>query len=134
MGINTAIISPGGGNVGIGFAVPINMARRVMELIVESGSVRRGHIGVSVQDLSTVSSAKQIALRSEGALIAGVLRGSSAEAAGIRQGDIIIAADGVPVRSAAQLRNKIGLARIGERVQLTLDRNGALHTVLVEIS
>jgi serine protease Do len=67
-------------------------------------------------------------------LIADTLRGSSAEAAGIRQGDIIIAADGVPIRSAAQLRNKIGLARIGERVHLTLDRNGALHKVVVEIS
>ncbi|MDR6305390.1 serine protease Do [Nitrobacter vulgaris] len=134
VGINTAIISPGGGNVGIGFAVPINMARRVMEQIVESGSVRRGHIGVSVQDLSTGSSEEKVNRRSEGALIADILRGSSAEAAGIRQGDIIIAADGVPIRSAAQLRNKIGLARIGERVQLTLDRNGALHKVVVEIS
>jgi serine protease Do len=134
VGINTAIISPGGGNVGIGFAVPINMARRVMEQIVESGSVRRGHIGVSVQDLSTVRSEEKVARRSEGALIADILRGSSAEAAGIREGDIIIAADGVPIRSAAQLRNKIGLARIGDRVQLTLDRNGALHRVLVEIS
>ncbi|OPH81460.1 trypsin-like peptidase domain-containing protein [Nitrobacter vulgaris] len=134
VGINTAIISPGGGNVGIGFAVPINMARRVMEQIVESGSVRRGHIGVSVQDLSTVRSEEKVARRSEGALIVDILRGSSAEAAGLREGDIIIAADGVAIRSAAQLRNKIGLARIGERVQLTLDRNGALHTVLVEIS
>ncbi len=134
VGINTAIISPGGGNVGIGFAVPINMARRVMEQIVESGSVRRGHIGVSVQDLSTGSSEEKVNRRSEGALIADTLRGSSAEAAGIRQGDIIIAADGVPIRSAAQLRNKIGLARIGERVHLTLDRNGALHKVVVEIS
>jgi serine protease Do len=134
VGINTAIISPGGGNVGIGFAVPINMARRVMEQIVEFGSVRRGHIGVSVQDLSTVRSAEKISRRSEGALIANILRGSSAEAAGIREGDIIVAADGVPIRSAAQLRNKIGLARIGERVQLTLERNGALHRVLVEIS
>ncbi|EAQ36911.1 Trypsin-like serine protease [Nitrobacter sp. Nb-311A] len=134
VGINTAIISPGGGNIGIGFAVPINMARQVMEQIVEYGVVRRGRIGVSVQDLSTGSSEPQATGRSQGALIAGVLRGSSAEAAGIRRGDIIIAADGVPIRSAAQLRNKIGLARIGDRVQLTFDRRGALHTVVVEIS
>lgn len=134
VGINTAIISPGGGNIGIGFAVPINMARQVMEQIVEYGVVRRGRIGVSVRDLSTGSSEPQATGRSQGALIAGVLRGSSAEAAGIRRGDIIIAADGVPIRSAAQLRNKIGLARIGDRVQLTFDRRGTLHTVAVEIS
>src|SRR5690606_29257623 len=84
VGINTAIISPGVGNIGIGFAVPINMARQVMEQIVEYGVVRRGRIGVSVQDLSTVSSEPQATGRSEGALIASVLRGSSAEAAGIR--------------------------------------------------
>lgn len=134
VGINSAIISSGGGNIGIGFAVPINMARQVMEQIVEYGVVRRGRIGVSVQDLSTVSSEPQATGRSQGALIAGVLRGSSADAAGIRKGDIIIAADGVPIRSAAQLRNKVGLARIGERVQLTFDRRGTLHTVVVEIS
>ncbi len=134
VGINTAIISPGGGNVGIGFAVPINMARQAMEQIVESGTVRRGRIGISVQDPNTVSTTSRVAGRTEGALIAGVLPGSSAETAGIRKGDIVIPADGVPVRSAAQLRNKIGLTRVGKRVQLTLDRNGALHTVVVEIS
>jgi len=133
IGINTAIISPGGGNVGIGFAVPINMARRVMEQIIESGTVRRGRIGVSVQDLSIANERARVAARNEGALIADVIRGSPAEAAGLRKGDIVVAADGVPIRSAAQLRNKIGLSRVGDRVQLTFERDGMLQTAAVRI-
>ncbi len=133
VGINTAIISPGGGNVGIGFAVPINMARRVMEQLVESGTVKRGRIGVSVQDLSAAGQRSRVGRRNEGALIADVIRGSPADAAGVQKGDIVIEADGLPVRSAAQLRNKIGLTRVGDRVQLVLDRNGELHTAVVEV-
>jgi serine protease Do len=131
VGINTAILSPGGGNVGIGFAVPINMARRVMEQIVETGRVRRGRIGVSVADLSFDQRSRHG--RHEGALIADVSRGSPAEAAGLQKGDIVVAADGSPIRSAAQLRNKVGLTRVGDRVQLTVERNGTLHTVVVEV-
>ena len=120
IGINSAIISPGGGNVGIGFAIPINMARRVMEQIVENGRVERGRIGISLQDMRPAAEAG----RSEGARIAEVAPGSPAEIAGLRKGDIVIKADDRPIRSAAQLRNRIGLARIGEQVKLIVDRAG----------
>jgi serine protease Do len=125
VGINTAILSPGGGNVGIGFAVPINMARQVMEQIVQTGRVRRGRIGVSIQDAATD--------KGEGALIAEVSRSSPAEAAGIRKGDLVTKADGVPIRTAAQLRNKVGLTPVGKSVQLTIRRNGSVQNVDVEI-
>ena len=133
IGINTAIFSTGGGNVGIGFAVPINMARRVMDQIVEHGHVRRGRIGVSIKDMTpgvVATSTETI----EGALIADVSRGSPAEQVGIQKGDIIVAADGTPIRSAAQLGSKISLTQIGERLQLTLRRQGAVRDVSVEIA
>jgi serine protease Do len=106
IGINTAIISPGGGNVGIGFAVPINMARRVMEQLVQYGEVRRGQIGISIRDLGAELAAKE---SYQGALIAEIASGSPAEKAGLQKGDIVKAADGTPIRSASQLRNLIGL-------------------------
>jgi len=133
VGINTAIFSTGGGNVGIGFAVPINMARRVMDQLVEHGHVRRGRIGVSIKDMTVPA----LATSTEGivgALIADVRRGSPAEQVGIQKGDVIIAADGRTIRSAAQLRNKISLTQIGERLQLTLARNGAISKVSVEVT
>jgi serine protease Do len=128
VGINTAILSPAGGNVGIGFAVPINMARQVMEQIVRSGRVHRGRIGVSLQDPSAAGTV------GEGALIAQVVPSSPAEAAGIRKGDLVVKADGVPIRSAAQLRNKVGLTPVGKSVQLTIRRDGSLQNMDVAIA
>jgi serine protease Do len=133
IGINTAIFSTGGGNVGIGFAVPINMARRVMDQIVEHGHVRRGRIGVSIKDMTPAAVATSTETI-EGAVIADVSRGSPAEQVGIQKGDIIVAADGMPIRSAAQLGNKISLTRVGERLQLTLRRKGAVRDVSVEVA
>jgi serine protease Do len=133
IGINTAIFSTGGGNVGIGFAVPINMARRVMDQIVEHGHVRRGRIGVSIKDMTPAAVATSTETI-EGALIADVSRGSPAEQVGIQKGDIIVAADGTPIRSAAQLGNKISLTQVGERLQLTLRRQGAVRDVSVEVA
>ena len=129
VGINSAIVSPAGGNVGIGFAVPINMAKRVMEQIIATGKVQRGRIGVAVHDLP-----KPHAGRMEGALIGEVSPGSPAEIAGLRKGDIVVKADGATVRSAAQLRNKIGLAAVGAKVELTVERSGSLFTARVEIA
>jgi serine protease Do len=133
IGINTAIFSAGGGNVGIGFAVPINMARRVMKQIVEHGQVRRGRIGVSIKDL-TPAAAETTAGPMEGAVIADVVRGSPAEQGGLQAGDIVLAADATPIRSAARLRNKLGLTPVGERVQLTVRRKGVAHNVSVEVA
>jgi serine protease Do len=130
VGINTAIISPGGGNVGIGFAVPINMARRVMEQLVQYGEVRRGQIGISIRDLGAGLAAKE---NYQGALIAEIANGSPAEKSGLQKGDIVKAVDGTPIRSASQLRNLIGLTPLGGRVELRFERNGAIHSASVEV-
>ena len=129
IGINTAILSPAGGNVGIGFAVPINMARQVMEQIVQTGRVERGRIGVSIQDLST---SRRSGPR-EGALIADVASDSPAETAGLRKGDVVVAVNGTPIRSAAQLRNKVGLTPVGKTIPLTVERDGTSHTIRVVV-
>jgi serine protease Do len=129
IGINTAIISPGGGNVGIGFAVPVNMARAVMDQIVATGKVQRGRIGVSVQDLPDAMRAVGL----HGALIGEVLPGSPAQQAGVRKGDVVTMIDDVPVQSASQLRNKVGLSPLGRVLQLTVDRSGSSHTIAIAI-
>ena len=129
IGINSAIISPAGGNVGIGFAIPVNMARRVMEQIIEKGRVERGRIGISLRELNPSTDGG----RSEGARIAEVSPGSPAEVAGLRKGDIVLRADDRPIHSAAQLRNRIGLAKIGEQVRLTVERSGTPQNVIVAV-
>jgi serine protease Do len=133
IGINTATFSAGGGNVGIGFAVPINMARLVMKQIVENGQMRRGQIGVSIAELTPGAGVTPEGA-AEGAVIAAVARGSPAEHSGLKEGDIVVAADGDPIRNAARLRNKLGLTPAGERVQLTVNRKGVVHKVSVEIA
>src|SRR5690349_11016546 len=133
VGINTAILSPGGGNIGIGSAVPINMARRVMEQLVQNGQVRRGRIGVVVQDLAPHAGQSDSLPLIVGAVVSDVAHGSPAEQAGIHKGDIVVAVDGRPIRSATQLRNSVGLTPVGSRIQLTLTHNGAEHTVSVEV-
>ena len=126
IGINSAIISPAGGNVGIGFAIPVNMGRRVMEQIIATGRVERGRIGVSLQDLHKG--------HNTGAVVADVASDSPAEKAGLRKGDIVTMADDRPVRSAAQLRNTVGLARIGQELKLTVQRNGSPSNVIVKVA
>jgi serine protease Do len=96
--------------------------------------VSRGRIGISIQDLTRAVSASAAAAPSEGAVITDVSRGSPAEQAGIQKGDIVVAADGAPIRSAAQLRNKIGLTPVGQRVELTIARNGVPHSVSVGVA
>ena len=133
VGINTAIFSPAGGNVGIGFAVPINMARQVMRQIVQHGSVRRGRIGVALKDLTPAVGASP-SWPVEGAVIAEVSRGSTAEQGGLQKGDVVVAADETPIRSAAALRNKLGLTPVGERVQLTVKRKGLSQKLVIEMA
>ncbi|MDA9419659.1 peptidase [Bradyrhizobium sp. CCBAU 11445] len=130
VGINSAIISPAGGNVGIGFAIPVNMARKVMEQIVAKGRVERGRIGVSLKDLHP-SVNKGL---NQGAVVAEIAADSPAQQAGLRKGDIITKADDRPIRTAAQLRNTIGLARVGEEVKLTVSRNGAPVAIVVRVA
>jgi Do/DeqQ family serine protease len=133
VGINTAILAPGGGNIGIGFAVPINMARRVMDQLIRYGEVKRGRIGVAIQDLTPDLAQAMNTTRANGAVIAKVEPGSSADHAGLKTGDLVIAANGVAVHSGTQLRNAIGLTRIGDDVTLTIDRGGSERSIGVRV-
>jgi len=133
VGINTAILAPGGGNIGIGFAVPIDMARRVMEQLIRYGRVRRGRIGVAIEDLTPDLAAALKTAHSEGAVIVRVDPDSPAEQAGLERDDLVVAIDGVPVHSGTQLRDTIGLTTIGRRIDLTIDRHGAPYDVHVRV-
>jgi serine protease Do/serine protease DegQ len=124
VGLNAAILTPGGGNIGIGFATPINMARAAMEQLVTYGQVRRGRLGVVAQDLTPELLMSLDSNITQGALVTQVEPGSAATRAGLRVGDIILEINNRPVRSAADLRNKIGMLSVGQRVRLDLLRNG----------
>jgi len=124
VGINSAILTAMGGNVGVGFAVPSNMARSVMEQLLEYGEIRRGRLGVIVQDVTPdLAAALDLPVR-RGAVVSDVEPGSAAERAGLRPGDVITAIDGRAVDDAATLRNRVGLTRAGETVTLTMLRDG----------
>jgi Do/DeqQ family serine protease len=133
IGINTAILAPGGGNIGIGFAVPINMARKVMDQVIRYGEVKRGRIGVSIQDLTPDLALAMNTKQTTGAVIAKVEPGSAADHAGLKSGDLVISANGVGVRSGTQLRDAIGLTRVGDDVNLVVDRNGNERNVSVKV-
>src|SRR6202045_2507205 len=133
VGINTAILAPGGGNIGIGFAVPISMARKVMDQILRYGEVKRGRIGVAIQDLTPDLADAMNTKQTNGAVIARVESGSAAEQAGLHSGDLVVAVNGTVVRSGTQLRNMIGLSRIGDQVTLTVDRRGSEYSIPVRI-
>ena len=133
IGINTAIFTPGGGNVGVGFAVPINMAASVMKQLVANGEVHRGRLGVQVKDLTPeLAESMGIAAR-QGAIVDFVDVLSPAQRAGLALGDVILAVDGNPVHGAADLRNRVGLTPVGHKIQLSLLRNKAAKTLDVTI-
>ncbi len=134
IGINTAIIGPAGGNVGIGFAVPANMARAVMNQLIRHGEVRRGRLGIEMGDLNAEVAKKLGVTSLEGAVIGGVQKGSPAEKAGLREGDVVTHLNTRPIRSAAELRARLGLTPVGEEVELRLNRTGAQRAVRVQIA
>ena len=122
VGVNTAIIGPSGGNVGIGFAVPVNIATAVTQQLAEHGEMQRGKIGVMIQDL-TPDLAEALGLDVErGALVSRVESGSPAEAAGLHAGDVIVAVNGEKVAGSRELRNSIGLVRVGDDIALDVQR------------
>ncbi len=124
IGINSAILSRSGGNIGIGFAIPSNMVRSVMDQLVKYGEVKRGILGVNIQTVTPDLADKLGTNDLNGAFVQQVVEGSAADKAGVKAGDVITAVNGQPVRSAAELRNRIGLMRIGESVDLGLVRDG----------
>jgi Do/DeqQ family serine protease len=131
IGINTAIIGPAGGNVGIGFAIPSNMARAVMAQLRRFGELRRGVFGATTQDL-TPELGKVLKVRAkEGAAVVEVSLGSAADKAGLKPSDVVVAINGRPVRGALDLRNQLGLVPVGEDVELRIQREGSERTVKV---
>ena len=133
IGINTAIIGPAGGNVGIGFAVPSNIARSIMQQLIEHGRVRRGRLGIVIQDV-TPDLAKALGLAGTGgALISQVEPGSPAAQAGLKPGDVIVDVNGHEVQDSGDLRNQVGLASIGSKLDLVFYRNGQKQTTSVGV-
>jgi Do/DeqQ family serine protease len=133
IGINSAIISRSGGNVGIGFAVPTEIASSIMTQILEFGEIRRGLLGVNIQ---TIDADAADALGSKvdgGALITGVQPESAAERAGLEVGDIIVEVNQKEVDGAAELRNRIGLLRSGEEVNIKYVRDNETLSTLAEL-
>ncbi len=134
VGINTAIIAPAGGNIGIGFAVPSNMVKSVKDQLLAHGEVRRGRIGIAVQTLTAALAKTLGAPVQRGAVIGSVEKGSPAEAGGLKAGDIITAIDGRPVADANDVRNRIGLRERGTTVELSTWRGGRSQTVKLTIA
>jgi serine protease Do len=133
VGINTAIFSQSGGSVGIGFAIPINVAKAVLPQLRQRGAVVRGWLGVALRPLTPDAARSLGAGEARGALVEGVVPGSPADRAGIRKGDVIAALDDAAVTSPADLSRRIAGHAPGERVQVTAIRGGKRTTVAAEL-
>lgn len=133
IGINTAIASNSGGYMGISFSIPINMAKNIMNQLLEKGSVTRGFLGVTLQPMD-VDIAKAFGLaKPEGALIAEVIPGSAADKAGLKQGDIILEYDNKPIKSSEGLKTEISLKSPGSTIQLKVKRNQETKQISVKL-
>jgi serine protease Do len=133
VGINTAIFSQSGGNMGIGFAVPSSMARSILEQLTKNGKVVRGWLGVSIQDLSPELAQQFGISESRGVLVSEVLDDSPAKRAGIDRGDVILEFDGRAVESPTQLRNAVAKTLIGKRATIKFVRDKRVKTIEVTI-
>jgi len=129
VGINTAIFSQSGGNIGIGFAIPTNLALHIMEQIVTTGEVDRGFIGIAAQDLSPELAEALGVINQGGAIIVSITRGSPAEKIGLQPGDVIVSINNKDVRRAGDVRNFIGLLPVGEQVTFEFYREGKRQTL-----
>jgi Do/DeqQ family serine protease len=129
VGINSQILSPTGGNIGLGFAIPANMARQVMDQLKTDGRVSRGKLGVTIQSV-TSDIAENLKLgAARGALVSAVEPGSPAARAGVRQGDVVVAVDGEQLADSNALRNRIAGTRPGSNVALEIVRDGRSQTL-----
>lgn len=133
IGINTAIVSSNGGNVGIGFAIPINLAKQVMEQLIEHGRVVRGWLGIMIQDVTEDLAEALDLAEAKGVLVSSVLDDSPAEEAGLERGDVIVALDGKKVESVDDLRTRIASTPPGTKVKLDIIRNGKRKRITVEL-
>lgn len=138
VGINSAIIAPAGGNVGIGFAIPTEVSQSVMSQLIQFGEVKRGGIGARFQDLSPeLAEAFSFGTHQlntyQGAIVSSIEDGSAADDAGLKQGDIITKANGRAIRNANDIQNRIGLSAIGRTLDLEIIRNGNNKALEVEI-
>jgi serine protease Do len=124
IGINSQILTPGDGNIGLGFAIPSNMAKNVMDQLIENGAVRRAKLGVTVQGLSADMASSLGLSSSQGALVSNVDEGSPAARAGIKQGDVITQYNGKPIVDSNQLRNEVSSTAPGTTVTLQYTRDG----------
>lgn len=125
VGMPTAILAPTGGNVGIGFAIPISMISHVMNQLIEHGKVERAVLGVSIQTVtSNLAQALGLNKGQKGVVVSQVMPKSAAEAAGLKAGDVITAVDGKRITSASQLSNRVGLAPVGQSITLGVLRDG----------
>jgi len=126
IGVNTLIYSRSGGSMGIGFAIPVSLARQVMDQIIATGSVTRGWIGVEVQDITPeLAESFRLPKGSKGVLIAGVMRGEPADRAGVKPGDILVEVEGKPVLDSSTMLNLVAEVQPGKVAQLKLVRNSA---------
>ncbi len=133
IGVNTAIFSPSGGNVGIGFAIPAEQAQPVVQALMRGGRVRRGYLGVQIQQISPDIAESLGIERNRGELIASVEPGQAADRAGIRQGDVVISVGGQPVTPDQTLSYLVSNSDIGGRLPIELIRNGRRQTVTVQV-
>ncbi|MGV6859917.1 MAG: Do family serine endopeptidase [bacterium] len=134
VGMNTAILGPNGGNIGIGFAIPVNMVKSIVDQLVEYGEVRRGRLGVGIQNLTPDLAQAFDLPNMTGVVIAQVEKGSAADQAGLLPGDVVTRVNGKDVQDAAELRNSVGLLRVGSKVSIDVHRDGAVKTVVAKIS
>tara|TARA_Y100000588_G_scaffold300881_1_gene322591 strand:- start:2211 stop:3521 length:1311 start_codon:yes stop_codon:yes gene_type:complete len=134
VGINTAIFSQSGGNIGIGFAIPTNMVRQITDQLVDHGEVRRGFLGAQLQDLDPDLAGAFGVASGNGAVLVNIMEGSPAHKAGLQPGDVVIAANDKQVTNAADLRNQVGLKRIGEKVKLKVMREGKKKIVTITVA
>jgi serine protease Do len=134
IGINSQILSPSGGNIGIGFAIPSNMAKNVMDQLVTVGAVHRGMLGVTVQGISSDLAGSLGLSGVKGALVSAVSDGGPADKAGVRRGDVIVAIDGQAVKDSNSLRNTVSRLKPGSTVALTLFRSGQERQVTARLA